>query len=143
MIDLAERRDKLECNRPAETPPIDAVRRHPLILQLRRMFAIRQMRAIACDAVASMTAPEAARRRARATQAFLTASALCASWAHADPANQDAAPEQWAVHGQMTTVMQFHPAFTSPYRGANTLDPGSRSISGARVHAVLTLCGSV
>ncbi len=37
-----------------------------------------------------------------------------------------AAPEQWAIHGQSTFVTQFHPAFASPYRGANSLDPGRR-----------------
>jgi high affinity Mn2+ porin len=34
--------------------------------------------------------------------------------------------ENWAVHGQLTAVEQFHPSFTSPYRGANSLDPGNR-----------------
>ncbi|HEY3777080.1 MAG TPA: carbohydrate porin [Rhizomicrobium sp.] len=34
--------------------------------------------------------------------------------------------DTWAIHGQITFVDQFHPAFTSPYRGANSLDPGSR-----------------
>lgn len=37
-----------------------------------------------------------------------------------------AAPETWAVHGQSTFVVQYHPAFRSPYRGHNSLDPGSR-----------------
>ncbi len=32
----------------------------------------------------------------------------------------------WAVHAQSTFVVQFHPAFHSPYRGPNSLDPGSR-----------------
>jgi high affinity Mn2+ porin len=36
------------------------------------------------------------------------------------------APEDWAVHGQTTFTTQYHPAFRSPYRGANSLDPGSR-----------------
>ncbi|HEY1876174.1 MAG TPA: carbohydrate porin [Rhizomicrobium sp.] len=36
------------------------------------------------------------------------------------------APETWAIHGQATFVDQYHPAFRSPYRGANSLDPGSR-----------------
>ena len=36
------------------------------------------------------------------------------------------APEDWAVHGQTTFTSQYHPAFRSPYRGANSLDPGSR-----------------
>jgi high affinity Mn2+ porin len=37
-----------------------------------------------------------------------------------------AAPEAWSIHGQLTFVEQYHPAFRSPYRGANSLDPGSR-----------------
>jgi len=35
-------------------------------------------------------------------------------------------PEDWAVHGQLTFVEQFHPSFTSPYSGANSLNPGNR-----------------
>ncbi|HEX4117630.1 MAG TPA: carbohydrate porin [Rhizomicrobium sp.] len=35
-------------------------------------------------------------------------------------------PETWAIHGQATFVDQYHPAFHSAYRGANSLDPGSR-----------------
>lgn len=38
----------------------------------------------------------------------------------------DASPETWSLHGQITFVDQYHPAFKSPYRGANSLDPGSR-----------------
>lgn len=34
--------------------------------------------------------------------------------------------EDWSLHGQATFVEQYHPAFRSPYRGANSLDPGSR-----------------
>ncbi|MFO1249402.1 MAG: carbohydrate porin [Alphaproteobacteria bacterium] len=34
--------------------------------------------------------------------------------------------ERWALHGQATGIEQYHPAFRSPYRGANSLDPGSR-----------------
>lgn len=34
--------------------------------------------------------------------------------------------EDWAIHGQSTFVVQYHPPFTSPYRGPNSLDPGSR-----------------
>lgn len=34
--------------------------------------------------------------------------------------------EQWSLHGQVTVTDQYHPAFTSPYRGRNSLDPGSR-----------------
>jgi high affinity Mn2+ porin len=34
--------------------------------------------------------------------------------------------EDWAVHGQSTVIEQYHPAFHSPYRGPNSMDPGSR-----------------
>ncbi len=34
--------------------------------------------------------------------------------------------ETFAVHGQATFTDQYHPAFRSPYRGTNSLDPGSR-----------------
>jgi high affinity Mn2+ porin len=40
--------------------------------------------------------------------------------------NEPAAPEDWAVHGQSTFVDQYHPGFSSAYRGPNSLDPGSR-----------------
>jgi high affinity Mn2+ porin len=35
-------------------------------------------------------------------------------------------PQDFAIHAQLTAVVQYHPAFKSPYRGANSLDPGSR-----------------
>src|SRR5258706_2681627 len=35
-------------------------------------------------------------------------------------------PEDWALHAQLTHVWQYHPPFRSPYRGRNSLDPGSR-----------------
>lgn len=34
--------------------------------------------------------------------------------------------EEWALHGQSTVIVQYHPAFRSPYRGTNSMDPGSR-----------------
>ena len=34
------------------------------------------------------------------------------------------APEQVSLHGQFTYVVQYHPSFTSPYSGANSLYPG-------------------
>ncbi|HEX4635737.1 MAG TPA: carbohydrate porin [Rhizomicrobium sp.] len=34
--------------------------------------------------------------------------------------------ESWAIHGQVTFIEQYHPAFHSAYRGPNSLDPGSR-----------------
>ena len=43
------------------------------------------------------------------------------------PAAASAADEErWALHGQATFIEQYHPAFRSAYRGANSLDPGSR-----------------
>jgi high affinity Mn2+ porin len=54
---------------------------------------------------------------------------LCFSAAHAHAQadkDQSSAPETWAIHGQATFVDQYHPAFRSPYRGPNSLDPGSR-----------------
>jgi high affinity Mn2+ porin len=44
----------------------------------------------------------------------------------ADAKAADAAPAEtppFAAHIQFTDVTQFHPAFTSPYQGANSLDP--------------------
>jgi high affinity Mn2+ porin len=37
--------------------------------------------------------------------------------------NASATMETWNLHGQMTYVMQGHPAFTAPYSGQNSLDP--------------------
>jgi len=42
------------------------------------------------------------------------------------PASPSIAQERWSLHGQATFVDQYHPAFKSPYLGANSLDPGSR-----------------
>ena len=45
---------------------------------------------------------------------------LATAQAHADS-------EDWAVHGQWTTVSQKHNHFNSPYQGANSLDAQGRS----------------
>ena len=45
-----------------------------------------------------------------------------AAWAD-DAAPADTAPEDWSLHAQATITEQYHPAFTSPYQGANSLDP--------------------
>ena len=37
------------------------------------------------------------------------------------------APEQWAIHGQLTNVTQGHRKFTSPYSSTNSLDAGGRT----------------
>ena len=34
-------------------------------------------------------------------------------------------PEAWNLYGQATFVKQYHPSFTSPYQGANSLSPVS------------------
>jgi high affinity Mn2+ porin len=57
------------------------------------------------------------------TLMLVAASFLFAAPAFADDAP---APETWAIHGQATFVDQYHPAFRSPYSGANSLDHGSR-----------------
>ncbi|MDE1147826.1 MAG: carbohydrate porin [Azospirillaceae bacterium] len=46
--------------------------------------------------------------------------------ADTDATPADAEPETWSLHGQFTLVEQYHPSFTSPYRGTNSLDPGAR-----------------
>lgn len=40
---------------------------------------------------------------------------------------QDAPPEAWSVHGQATYVTEFHPAYTSPYEGPNSLSPANNA----------------
>ena len=60
------------------------------------------------------------RAMAIAIGAFL----LCSGGARAD--DSGAAPEDWSLHAQTTFTDQYHPAFRSPYRGKNSLDPGSR-----------------
>jgi high affinity Mn2+ porin len=54
------------------------------------------------------------------------AAAACVTPVRADESGTGPLIEDWAIHGQITEVTQFHPAFTSPYRGANSLDPGNR-----------------
>lgn len=50
---------------------------------------------------------------------ILATALLAATVAHA-------ADEPWTVHGQFTLVDQFHPRFTAPYTGRNSLNPGNR-----------------
>jgi high affinity Mn2+ porin len=44
-----------------------------------------------------------------------------------------AQPQAWAVHAQATVVLQGHPAFRSPYRGPQSLDPAARGNETADV----------
>jgi high affinity Mn2+ porin len=79
-----------------------------------------------------------------AAQLLLTAVLLAAAPARADdgsdpeppagPTPRTATPEakgpierqRWAFHAQTTLTEQFHPAFESPYRGPQSLDPAAR-----------------
>jgi high affinity Mn2+ porin len=45
----------------------------------------------------------------------------------------------FAVHGQATFVDQYHPRFASPYRGAQSLDPGQRGDETVDVTAFIGL----
>jgi len=38
-----------------------------------------------------------------------------------------ATPAAWSIYGQFTNVSQWHPAFTSPYEGQNSLNPSNNS----------------
>ena len=56
----------------------------------------------------------------------LAAMLVCLASA-ARAAESDGVSEDWALHAQATLVWQFHPAFHSPYRGRNSLDPAARA----------------
>ncbi len=56
-----------------------------------------------------------------------TAESPPASNGQATPADEEAGAETWAIHGQATSVWQYHPAFTSRIPpGPQSLDAGSR-----------------
>ena len=61
------------------------------------------------------------------TRRTVMLAALAFGLAAATPARADDAPtpENWSVHGQATFTEQYHPSFTSPFMGANSLDPKS------------------
>jgi high affinity Mn2+ porin len=44
----------------------------------------------------------------------------------AGPASEETIPEAFSIHGQFTNVTQYHPPFTSPFYGPNSLIPGHR-----------------
>jgi high affinity Mn2+ porin len=61
--------------------------------------------------------------------ALLTLSALAPAALAADGDSADApdaSPQIWAIHGQFTSVTQFHPAFHAAYSGPNSLNDGAR-----------------
>jgi high affinity Mn2+ porin len=68
-------------------------------------------------------------RNARIGIAFAIAAlsfvAITARAQDATPGPSDAS-ETWSLHGQVTFIDQYHPAFRSAFSGANSLDPGSR-----------------
>jgi high affinity Mn2+ porin len=70
--------------------------------------------------------PRQNRTRARALLGAALLAAAAQSARADDSSDANAAPQNWALHGQATFVEQYHPAFRSPYRGHNSLDPGSR-----------------
>ncbi|MDD5297894.1 MAG: carbohydrate porin [Rhodocyclaceae bacterium] len=47
--------------------------------------------------------------------------------AHSSSAPDGLPPEGWSIHGQMTNVTQWHPSFSAPYTGPNSLDPRRRN----------------
>ena len=47
------------------------------------------------------------------------------AWADDNANATDAPPEIWSLHGHATFTEQYHPGFTAPYTGANSLDPRS------------------
>lgn len=65
--------------------------------------------------------------RALAITAFAAtlAALMSGSAAADDKSSDDTKTEDWAIHGQTTFVEQFHPAFASPFRGRNSLDPSA------------------
>ena len=58
--------------------------------------------------------------------ALCVATGAAAQEAETAPPDPAAPPENYSIHGQFTLVEQYHPSFASPYRGANSFDPGNR-----------------
>ncbi len=61
---------------------------------------------------------------ATAVDAAPKLSLISGTWAADADAGSEA--EDYQLHAQTTNVTQYHPRFTSPYRGPNSLDPGNR-----------------
>lgn len=59
-------------------------------------------------------------------RAWSLAIALACGLAPVQAALADDTASTWSLHVQATFADVYHPAFRSPYRGANSLDPGSR-----------------
>jgi high affinity Mn2+ porin len=82
-----------------------------LVLAISAGICVGSVAALAQDSSASPPTPESA-----------DAPAANAS----DTAKAEPAEESVSFHGQVTNIWQWHPAFTSPYRGPQSLDPGNR-----------------
>ena len=65
---------------------------------------------------------------------------ICTAAATGSPELEAASlwPQAWTVHGQFTSVLQYHPAFTAPYSGTNSLDPAN---SGKETNDVTLFAG--
>lgn len=72
--------------------------------------------------------PAAATHASQHFAILVSALVLLASAAAAQdqPPASDTPDETYSIHGQITFVDQYHPAFHAPYSGTNSLNPGSR-----------------
>ena len=55
--------------------------------------------------------------------------------AKASEAKEPVTPQPWALHLQVTDILQYYPAFNSPYQGPNSFDP--HATTGNTVDATL------
>ena len=55
-----------------------------------------------------------------------TAQAAISGAEEVAPTPEESAPEDFSLHDQFTNVAQYHPPFTSPFYGPNSLIPGHR-----------------
>jgi high affinity Mn2+ porin len=63
--------------------------------------------------------------------------AACEAGTPCDGARANDAAAGWSLHGQFTNVTQWHPAFASSYRGANSLDAANGSNETADLTAFI------
>ena len=57
---------------------------------------------------------------------FSTAPAVAVDLLALPAASETVPPASWSLHVQFTNVTQYHPDFSSPYKGQNSLDSGDR-----------------
>src|SRR5258708_4490525 len=117
---------------PARRPSESRGRRVPLALALTTSLAglgVIPSEASAADWPANPSVPAEGGDLAVAE----LKSAPAATTADAEPAAGEMPTQTWAVHGQATFVEQGTLAFTSPYRGPNSLDPAARGRETADV----------